>query len=159
MTTAVHIQRRRCIDQRLTSRFTRKGDRLVIKTYLIAETNHYYSWGMLQAASHTTALNLVSSNIRNQFNASFEYGWNKNLEAEFTYERYLHDYLRVFGGVNIENEIADSFNEFSTTAVRGTVSHSLSIRTRCQDRQRVKTQDSARTKYHVVSKVFCVLLL
>ncbi|MCJ7465830.1 MAG: multicopper oxidase domain-containing protein, partial [Maribacter sp.] len=86
---------------------------------LIAETDQYYSWGMLDAASHTTALKLVSSNIRNQFNASFEYGWNKNLEAEVTYERYLHDYLRVFGGVNIENENRRSLDDFKTTAVLG----------------------------------------
>lgn len=86
---------------------------------IVAETNKYYTWGMVDAASHTTALNVVSSNIRNQFNASFEYGWNKNVEAEFTYERYLHDYLRVFGGVNIENETPDSLNKFKTTAVAG----------------------------------------
>ncbi|MEQ8419246.1 MAG: multicopper oxidase domain-containing protein [Arenibacter algicola] len=86
---------------------------------LVAETDQFYSWGMLDAASHTTALNLVSSNIRNQFNVSFEYGWNKNLEAEVTYERYLHDYLRVFGGVNIENETSKSLDNFKTTAVIG----------------------------------------
>ena len=86
---------------------------------LIAETNKYYTWGMVDAASHTTALNIISSNIRNQFNASFEYGWNKNLEAEATYEYYLHDYLRVFGGVNIENETRKSLDQFKTTAVVG----------------------------------------
>jgi len=86
---------------------------------IIAETNKWYSWGMVDAASHTTGFNLITSNIRNQFNASFEYGWNKNLEGEFTYERYLHDYLRVFGGVNIENETRKSFDEFKTTAVVG----------------------------------------
>ena len=86
---------------------------------LRAETNKYYTWGMVDAASHTTALNIISSNIRNQFNASFEYGWNKNLEAEATYEYYLHDYLRVFGGVNIENETRKSLDQFKTTAVVG----------------------------------------
>jgi|TARA_R110000744_G_scaffold153733_3_gene268166 CopA family copper-resistance protein len=86
---------------------------------IVAETNKWYSWGMVDVASHTTGFNLTTSNIRNQFNASFEYGWNKNLEGEFTYERYLHDYLRVFGGVNIENETGDSLGEFSTTAVVG----------------------------------------
>jgi len=89
-----------------------------VKT-IIDETDLYYHWGMLDVASNATAFNFVSSNIRNQFNASIEYGWNKNLEAEFTYEYYLHDYLRVFGGVNIENEIPDSLNDFSTTAVAG----------------------------------------
>ena len=86
---------------------------------IIEETDKWYSWGLVDAASHTTALNLTTSNLRNQFNASFEYGWNQNLEGEFTYERYLHDYLRVFGGVNIENSTRDSLDEFSTTAVVG----------------------------------------
>ena len=86
---------------------------------LVAETNKYYSWGMVGAASHATALNLVSSNIRNQFNVSFEYGWNKNLEGEITYEHYLHDYLSVFGGINIENETPKSLDNFKTTAVVG----------------------------------------
>ena len=92
--------------------------RYPVKT-LIAETDRYYSWGMLDATSSMTALNLTTSNIRNQFNASLEYGWNENVEAEFTYEYYLHDYLRIFGGVNIENEIPDSLSDFKTTAVIG----------------------------------------
>jgi len=86
---------------------------------LIAETNKYYTWGMIDAASHMTELNLVTSNIRNQFNVTAEYGWNKNLEVEFSYERYLFDYLRVFGGVNVENEMEDSLEELNTTAIAG----------------------------------------
>jgi hypothetical protein len=86
---------------------------------IVEETDLWYTWGMIDVASHTTGFNLITSNIRNQFNASFEYGWNKNLEAEVTYERYLHDYLRVFGGVNIENEMEGSFDQFKTTAVLG----------------------------------------
>ncbi|MDO7171127.1 multicopper oxidase domain-containing protein [Mariniflexile sp. AS56] len=86
---------------------------------LIDETNHQYTWGMVDVASNVAAINVVSSNLRNQFNLSLEYGWNKNMEAEVTYERYLHDYLRVFGGVNVENEIDGSLDEFSTTAVVG----------------------------------------
>jgi CopA family copper-resistance protein len=92
--------------------------RYPVKT-LVAETDRYYSWGLLDATSSMTAINLISSNIRNQFNASLEYGWNENLEAELTYEYYLHDYLRVFGGVNIENEIPDNLSEFNTIAVAG----------------------------------------
>lgn len=86
---------------------------------IIAETDKWYSWGLADIASNNTAINLTTSNLRNQFNASFEYGWNKNLEGEFTYERYLYDYLRVFGGVNIENETPDNLDEFNTTAVVG----------------------------------------
>jgi hypothetical protein len=86
---------------------------------LVAETNRYYSWGMVDAASHFTALQLTASNLRNQFNVSMEYGWNKNFEGEVSYERYLHDYLRVFAGVNIENETRKSLDNFKTTAVVG----------------------------------------
>ncbi len=86
---------------------------------LIHETNKYYSWGLLDVASHMTALNLVSSNTRNQFNLNAGYGWNKIAEGEFTYERYLYDYFRVFGGVNVENETKNSFDDVVTTAVAG----------------------------------------
>ncbi|QTE23722.1 multicopper oxidase domain-containing protein [Polaribacter cellanae] len=86
---------------------------------IIAETDKWYSWGLADIASNNTAINLTTSNLRNQFNASFEYGWNKNLEGEFTYERYLHDYLRVFGGVNVENETHGSLDKLNTTAVVG----------------------------------------
>ena len=86
---------------------------------LIKETDLWYSWGMVDVASHMTGATFMTSNIRNQFTLSAEYGWNENLEAEFTYERYLHDYLRVFGGVNVENEGADSLDEINTTAIAG----------------------------------------
>lgn len=86
---------------------------------LIQETDRYYSWGLLDLASHMTALNLVSSNTRNQFNMNLEYGWNQIGEGEVTYERYLYDYFRVFGGVNVENEKENSFDEVVTTAIVG----------------------------------------
>ncbi|SDY83839.1 multicopper oxidase domain-containing protein [Hymenobacter psychrophilus] len=98
---------------------------------LLAETNHYYNWGRLDVASQMSSLNLTSSNLRNQFNLSVEYGWNRNWETEATYERYLYDYLRVFGGVNVENSRRRAApapteqgpgrmtNETSTTAVAG----------------------------------------
>lgn len=86
---------------------------------LIHETDLFYTWGTIDAASQMTGLNLVASNIRNQFNLSAELGYNKNMEAEFTYERYLYDYARVFGGVNVENEIADNLDTLNVTAVAG----------------------------------------
>ena len=86
---------------------------------LIHESDKYYSWRLLTVASHMTALNLVSSNIRNQFNLNAQYGWNKRAEGEFTYERYLYDYFRVFGGVNVENETKNNFDDVVTTAVAG----------------------------------------
>lgn len=86
---------------------------------LVHETNKYYNWGMVDVASHMTAISLTSSNIRNQFNADLEYGWNKNMEAEVSYERYLYDYFRVFVGVNTENEVRNGLDNFNTTAIAG----------------------------------------
>ena len=86
---------------------------------LIHETDAYYTWGMADVASQMSAINIVSSNIRNQFNLSAEYGYNKNMEAELTYERYIYDYLTVFGGVNVENELENTLEELTTTAVAG----------------------------------------
>jgi hypothetical protein len=47
-------------------------------TELVAETNRYY-WGMVDAASHF-GFTIAASNLRNQFNVSMEYGWNKNIQ-------------------------------------------------------------------------------
>ena len=86
---------------------------------LIQETNQYYTWGMVDAASHMAGLNLVSSNIRNQLNLSAEYGWNENIEVEMSYEYYLNDWFRLFGGINMENEIEDSMDQINTAAIAG----------------------------------------
>ncbi len=86
---------------------------------LVNETDRFYAWSLVDMASHMASFNFVASNIRNQFNVSAEYGWNQNLEAEVTYERYLHDYFRVFGGVNMENDVRDSMDNITTTAIAG----------------------------------------
>lgn len=83
------------------------------------EGNHFYSWGTLDAASHITELNLVSSNTYNQVNLTGEYGWNENFEFELSYERYLYDYFRVFVGVNAENKFEKNHDKASTNAVAG----------------------------------------
>ncbi|MEQ8624436.1 MAG: multicopper oxidase domain-containing protein [Vicingaceae bacterium] len=86
---------------------------------LTNEGNHFYTWAMVDAASHLTELNVVSSNTYNQFNIIGEYGWNENFEFEVSYERYLYDYLRVFVGVNAENEIKKSNEKASTVGIAG----------------------------------------
>ena len=86
---------------------------------LVNEASHFFKWGLVDVASHMTELNLVASNVRNQFNLNAEVGWNQNMEAEFTYERYLYDYFRVFGGINVENEEENSLDELSPTAIVG----------------------------------------
>ena len=86
---------------------------------LVHETNKFYSWGTLDAASHMSSINLVSSNIRNQFNLSAEVGYNENLEAEFSYQRYIYDYASVFAGVNVENSTPDSLGTYDVIGVGG----------------------------------------
>lgn len=86
---------------------------------LVHETDLYYTWGILDAASQMSGINLVHSNTRNQFNLSTEFGYNKNLEAEISYERYIYDYARFFGGVNIENTSPNELDTLSVTAVAG----------------------------------------
>lgn len=86
---------------------------------LTNKSNHFFFWGAADVASHMGETRLVLSNLRNQFVASAEYGWNKNLEAEFTYGRFLYDYLNVFAGVNVENEEENSMDAVETTAIAG----------------------------------------
>lgn len=81
--------------------------------------NEFFTWGEVTGASHMAEFYATTTNIRNQFTVQGEYGWNKNLEAEFTYERYLNDFFRVYGGVNVENELEDDLSEINTTAVAG----------------------------------------
>jgi len=86
---------------------------------LLHETNQYYSWGTLDASSQMAGLNLVHSNLRNQFNLTAEVGYNQNLEAEVSYERYIYDYATAFVGVNVENTFVDSLGAFDVIGVAG----------------------------------------
>lgn len=86
---------------------------------LVHETDRIYTWGIADIASQMSSVNMVSSNIRNQFNFSAEYGYNKNFETEFTYERYLYDYFSVFAGINAENTLKNNLDNIKTTAVAG----------------------------------------
>jgi hypothetical protein len=86
---------------------------------LTTEANAYFRWGEITGASHMTEFYATAANIRNQFIIRGEYGWNENLEASLTYDRYINDFLRVFAGANVENEGEDSMDELETTAIGG----------------------------------------
>jgi hypothetical protein len=86
---------------------------------LLDETDHYYSWGLAQLGSNFSELKLTSSNIRNEFNLRVQSDYNRNSEAEFSYNRYLNDCVRIYVGVNSENEIPESYNEFNTVGLAG----------------------------------------
>ena len=80
---------------------------------------HWYSWLETKAASHFSSAELTSSNTRNQFNLGVEYGRNKNLEAEMSYDRFLSDYFRVYLGANTENKIEKESGAYSTVGTLG----------------------------------------
>jgi CopA family copper-resistance protein len=86
---------------------------------LIKETDHYYSWGLAQLGSNFSELRLTSSSIRNEFNLRVESDYNRNSEVELSYGRYLNDWVRIYAGVNTENDIPDSYDEFNTVGLVG----------------------------------------
>ncbi|WP_010136796.1 multicopper oxidase domain-containing protein [Ochrovirga pacifica] len=86
---------------------------------LIDETDHYYSWGMARTGSNFTELNLMSSNIRNEFGLRAEFDYNQNAEVEVNYNRYLNDWVRVYAGVNTETSTPDSYDTFNTIGLVG----------------------------------------
>ncbi|WP_282030733.1 multicopper oxidase domain-containing protein [Winogradskyella eximia] len=86
---------------------------------LINETDHYYSWGRARAGSNFTELNLMSSNIRNEFGLRAEFDYDQNAEVEVNYNRYLNDWVRVYAGVNTETSTPDSYDTFNTVGLVG----------------------------------------
>jgi hypothetical protein len=80
---------------------------------------HWYTWTEAKAASHYGSIELTSSNTRNQFNLGAEYGWNKNLEADISYDRFLSDYFRVYLGVNTENKVEEELGATDTVGTLG----------------------------------------
>lgn len=86
---------------------------------LIDETDHYYSWGMARTGSNFNELFLTTSNIRNEFGLRAELDYDKNLEAEVSYNRYLNDWVRLYVGVNTETQIPNSYDEFNTVGLIG----------------------------------------
>lgn len=45
--------------------------------------------------------------------------YNQNTEVEISYYRYLNDWVRVYAGVNSENESPDSYEIFNTIGLVG----------------------------------------
>ncbi|WP_027392770.1 multicopper oxidase domain-containing protein [Aquimarina latercula] len=86
---------------------------------LINETDHYYSWGLARLGSNFNELFLMSSNIRNGFGLRAEFDYDKNLEAEVNYDRYLNDWVRLYVGINTETSTPDSYETFNTVGLVG----------------------------------------
>lgn len=86
---------------------------------IIAETDRLFTWGTADITSSYASLNWVASNMRNELNVKGDIGYNENFEAEVTYNRYINDFFRVYGGVNFENENHDSFDKISTVGIAG----------------------------------------
>ena len=86
---------------------------------LLDETDHYFSWGLAELGSNFSEFRLTSGNIRNEFNLRVESDYNQNSEVEFSYNRYLNDWVRIYAGFNTENKIPDSYGKFNTVGLVG----------------------------------------
>jgi hypothetical protein len=86
---------------------------------LLHETNEYFTWGLAELSSNFSELKLTTSNIRNEFSLSIESDYVQNSEIEVSYNRYLNDWVRLYAGVNSENEMPDSYDEFNTVGLVG----------------------------------------
>ena len=64
----------------------------------------YYFWGQLHAGFPTSYLDLNYSNQRNAFILGVDANRRGQFELDADYERYLSQYLRVFGGLDAGNE-------------------------------------------------------
>tara|TARA_B110000977_G_C10727618_1_gene357743 strand:+ start:65 stop:559 length:495 start_codon:yes stop_codon:yes gene_type:complete len=73
------------------------------------------------------AINYVASNTRNAVITKVDYGWNKNIEGQISYERYLRKYLRMYVGANIENENPNTLDSYDLSAIGGIRYKLLSI--------------------------------
>lgn len=61
----------------------------------------------------------MASTIRNEWRLNAEIGYRKDMEIDADYNRYLTDWVRVYVGVNIENNTPRSFDQFTTVAKAG----------------------------------------
>ncbi|PLX06277.1 MAG: copper oxidase [Marinilabiliales bacterium] len=86
---------------------------------IIKETDHYYTWGLAQLGSNFSEISFTSSNVRNEFNLFAESYYNLNSEIELNYNRYLNDWVRIYAGVNAENEVPNSFDEYNFVSLVG----------------------------------------
>lgn len=86
---------------------------------IVKETDEYYTWGTAEIGSQFTGVNLMASTIRNEWRLNAEIGYRKDMEIDADYNRYLTDWVRVYVGVNIENNTPRSFDQFTTVAKAG----------------------------------------
>lgn len=69
-----------------------------------AGDKRYYFWGQFDAGFPTSYLALNYSNQRNAFIIGADVNRRGQFELDADYERYLSQYLRVFGGIDAGNE-------------------------------------------------------
>ncbi|KPM49644.1 multicopper oxidase domain-containing protein [Jiulongibacter sediminis] len=84
---------------------------------LIHETDRFYSWGTARLGSNFNEIRLTSSSIRNEFNAMAEADYSGKVELQADYSYYLNDWVRLYAGVNSENE--GTSEPFNTVALAG----------------------------------------
>ena len=93
---------------------------------LLNMDKHWFKWGQVGLMSNRADLNLTASNTRNQILFDGTFGWvnnqyqeNKNFEFDVSYERFLGDYFRLYGGLNAENETENDLRDVDYSARAG----------------------------------------
>lgn len=86
---------------------------------MMKEMNQYFTWSTVNIASHYSSLNFTSSNLRNEFDVDAEFAYTKNLEAEFSYNRYVNDWTRVYFALQTENKQDNEIKELNTVLKMG----------------------------------------
>lgn len=86
---------------------------------IINETDHLFNWNTAEIGSQMAEMDFTFSTMRNEWNVKGEYGYDENLEVDATYNRYLNSFVRLFGGVSIENEEHNSLENLNPVGVAG----------------------------------------
>ncbi len=77
--------------------------------------NKLFFLGTADIGITSNYVSLTLSNNKNVFNISGDADWKGNYEVDADYERYLGQYLRIFGGVDVGND------EFVTNSKAGVI--------------------------------------
>ncbi len=86
---------------------------------LMKEMNRYYFWGLAEMGSNYTEGSFTASNLRNEFMLRAEGDYDRMLEVEVDYNRYLNDWVRLYAGVDTENENPENWDDMNTVGLAG----------------------------------------
>lgn len=94
---------------------------------IFEKDKRYFHLPSATLMSNMAGLEYNITNTRNEFIVDAEYGWNKNYEAEISYEYYIGKFLRAYTAINSENSLPDDLNSNTVVGKAGIRYRLLSI--------------------------------